>query len=393
MIHRVAKSRTRLKRFSTHLWKCRFCLCGSGMRAESWLQKGTQVVPRQFVENHLGQWGSRDHLAQYFSSSAAYWDHLGNFETTDACDPPKVSLLSGLRLGHGDSWKLFGWFYWRTKIEIYWSGPALTSYRWKNSMCEVPCLRPHPGWISITSVLPFKLYNIFSITSPTEEENGIASSPSPSIVPQQHGLERDVFSQSVSFHVCLFHERRQWRSVRLNADTVKFCRGKCVFRDTLLSFIPCLSRILFSGIYGRKKNSKQLQSSFLFSLPTSLPPSFPFFSYSLSLLRHLPECYTAQSCPTLCNHMDCSLPDSPIHGTFQARILEWVAISFSRGSSRPRDWTRVSCIVGRCSTIWTTREVRKTFTWKLQNARPWYLLSTEWGHLVEMGTQMVPGSF
>ena len=55
----------------------------------------------------------------------------------------------------------------------------------------------------------------------------------------------------------------------------------------------------------------------------------------------------AQSCPTLFDPMDCSLPGS-IREIFQARILEWVAISFSRGSSRPRDQTLVSCIEGRC---------------------------------------------
>ena len=62
----------------------------------------------------------------------------------------------------------------------------------------------------------------------------------------------------------------------------------------------------------------------------------------------------AQLCPTLCNPMDCSLPGSTIHGIFQAGILEWVAISFSRRCSRSRDWTRVSHmigIVGRCFTI------------------------------------------
>ena len=48
-------------------------------------------------------------------------------------------------------------------------------------------------------------------------------------------------------------------------------------------------------------------------------------------------------CLTLCNPMDCSLPGSTIHGILQARILEWVAISFSRGSSWGRDWTCVSC--------------------------------------------------
>ena len=51
------------------------------------------------------------------------------------------------------------------------------------------------------------------------------------------------------------------------------------------------------------------------------------------------ESEVAQSCPTLCNHMDCSLPGSSIYGIFQARILEWIAISFSRGSSQPRDRT------------------------------------------------------
>ena len=53
----------------------------------------------------------------------------------------------------------------------------------------------------------------------------------------------------------------------------------------------------------------------------------------------------AQSCPTLCDPMDCSLPGFSVHGIFQARILEWVAISFSRRSSWPRDWTSVSCVL------------------------------------------------
>ena len=64
-----------------------------------------------------------------------------------------------------------------------------------------------------------------------------------------------------------------------------------------------------------------------------------------------------QSCPTLCDSMNCGLLDSSVHGIFQARILEWVAISFSRGSSWPRDWTQVSHIVGRCFSVWATREV------------------------------------
>ena len=57
-----------------------------------------------------------------------------------------------------------------------------------------------------------------------------------------------------------------------------------------------------------------------------------------------------------CDPMDYSLPGSSVHGTLQTRILEWVAILFSRGSSWPRDQTLVSCIADRFFTIWATRE-------------------------------------
>ena len=56
-----------------------------------------------------------------------------------------------------------------------------------------------------------------------------------------------------------------------------------------------------------------------------------------TVIRDISESEVAQSCPTLYNPMDCSLPGSSVHGIFQARILEWVAISFSRRSSQPRD--------------------------------------------------------
>ena len=57
--------------------------------------------------------------------------------------------------------------------------------------------------------------------------------------------------------------------------------------------------------------------------------------------------------------MDCSLPSSSVRGILQARILEWVDISFSRGSSRPRDRTQVSHIAGRRFNLYTTREALK----------------------------------
>ena len=61
-------------------------------------------------------------------------------------------------------------------------------------------------------------------------------------------------------------------------------------------------------------------------------------------------CLVAKSCPTLCNPMDCSPPVSSVHGISQVRLLEWVAISFSRQSSQPRDQTHVSCILNGFST-------------------------------------------
>ena len=78
--------------------------------------------------------------------------------------------------------------------------------------------------------------------------------------------------------------------------------------------------------------------------------------HDLLFLTWRSDSEVAQSCPTLCNPMDCSLPGSSVHGIFQARVLEWVAISFSRGSSQPRDRTRVSRIPGRRFIIWATRE-------------------------------------
>ena len=57
-------------------------------------------------------------------------------------------------------------------------------------------------------------------------------------------------------------------------------------------------------------------------------------------------CSVAKSCPTLCDPMDCSPPGSSVHGIFQARILEWVAMPSSRGFSPPRDQTSISCIAG-----------------------------------------------
>ena len=80
----------------------------------------------------------------------------------------------------------------------------------------------------------------------------------------------------------------------------------------------------------------------------------------------------AQSCLTLCDPMHCSLPDSSFYGILQARILEWVAYPFSRGSSQPRNWTRVSCIAGGFFTSWVTRKAHQaTLSTGFSNQEYW----------------------
>ena len=89
-------------------------------------------------------------------------------------------------------------------------------------------------------------------------------------------------------------------------------------------------------------------SVLLWALP--LWESSPFFT----------ACLIAKSYPTLFDLMDCSASGSSVHGIFQARILKWVAISFPRGSSQPRDWIQVSCITGRLFTVWAPRDILST---------------------------------
>ena len=78
--------------------------------------------------------------------------------------------------------------------------------------------------------------------------------------------------------------------------------------------------------------------------------------FLLQYMKVKSEIEVAQSCPTPSDSMDCSLPGSSIHGILQARILEQIAVPFSRGSSQPREWTWVSHTAGRFFTIWATRE-------------------------------------
>ena len=98
----------------------------------------------------------------------------------------------------------------------------------------------------------------------------------------------------------------------------------------LLSSIPRSQLII---ICQRQVLNPSLDHPVLIALCASLSLTFDPSTVS----HNESESEVAQSCPTLCNPMDCSLPGFSIHGIFQARVLEWVAIFFSRRSSQPRD--------------------------------------------------------
>ena len=94
--------------------------------------------------------------------------------------------------------------------------------------------------------------------------------------------------------------------------------------------------------------------------PARFPLSMEFsrqeYWIQIISLYTLNVCSVAKSCPSLWDTMDCSPPGSSVHGILQARIVEWVAIAFSRWSSWPRDQTHVSCIGRQILYHWVTRE-------------------------------------
>ena len=115
-----------------------------------------------------------------------------------------------------------------------------------------------------------------------------------------------------------------------------------------------LAFLVWRKVYWSKRRVqfKSIRCSFLFSFIESIATVPSEGALPLLTWRYNKFClplrfliaWKMKVCPTLCNPMDCSLPSPFVHGIFQARILERVAISSSMGSSWPRDWTHVSCI-------------------------------------------------
>ena len=98
------------------------------------------------------------------------------------------------------------------------------------------------------------------------------------------------------------------------------------------------------------------------------------FAAQCSLKEVVKWVKVTQSCPTLCNPMDCSLPVSSLHGILQARIREWVAIPFSRGSSQPRDWTRSPALQG----LWHYRQILYSLSHQRSPKKGWWWYMNIW---------------
>ena len=111
-----------------------------------------------------------------------------------------------------------------------------------------------------------------------------------------------------------------------------------------------LTHPLWSSTIKKKKKQYYLDTCLLYSLNAAAAAA-----------------KSLQSCPTLCDPINSSPPGSPVHRILQARILERVAISFSWGSSPPRDQTHISCITSRFFTVWATREAREGYIGLLNN--------------------------
>ena len=92
-----------------------------------------------------------------------------------------------------------------------------------------------------------------------------------------------------------------------------------------------------------------------------------FYTKKFVTQDFLPTTFCFCQRPSNCDRLEhlytnfCSLPGSSVHGILQARILEWAAISFSRGTSWPRNWTHVSHTAGRCFTNWAMWEAHTNF--------------------------------
>ena len=131
-------------------------------------------------------------------------------------------------------------------------------------------------------------------------------------------------------------------------ETVKHREARCAAAHGVKSGTKLSGWTTTEGTAGLTAPSQTLSWSFCFTSTLNPTPQFRCAEKVKVLV--------AQWCPTICNPMDCSLPGSSVHGILQARMLEWGAAPFSRGSSWLRDWTQISHTAGSFFTVRATWE-------------------------------------
>ena len=162
-----------------------------------------------------------------------------------------------------------------------------------------------------------------------------------------HGLQHArLLCPSLSPRVCSYSCPLSWRcyvTISSSAASLSFC---------LESFLSSRS---FPMI--------QLFTVCVQSIGASTSATATEYSglISFRIVNEVSEVKITQLCPTLCDPTDYSPPSSSVQGILQARILKWVAIPFSRGSSHPRVWTWVSCTPGRFLSVWASKEAQQIF--------------------------------
>ena len=138
-----------------------------------------------------------------------------------------------------------------------------------------------------------------------------------------------------------------WIEIRLTSLAPSSCwAGECLT-------LPSQTRIIIALIQISRRlvifffhlMTWDMDCAFIYGFIVKQACFMPWHSDSFIVCVCVCVHFVAQSCPTLCNPMDCIHPSSSVHGIFQARILEQVAISYSRGSSQPKDW---NCIFRIC---------------------------------------------
>ena len=217
------------------------------------------------------------------------------------------------------------------------------------SYCSNLSLRPHHLCEPIQEILP----------SPRDHQNRAillqgeatgASSPGPG---QRSLCSCIIVIKKGSSFICLCWETFSGDRVpHLFPYTNQAIKHEDVSMPPGLSHvIKSITSFLLSDIFKDKSDCLLFSFALLEILAVCF---FFFFTFHLDCV-----CLVAQSCPTLCDPMDWSPPGSSVHGILQARILEWVVIPSSRGSSQPRDQTQVSHVAGRFFTDWATREAQE----------------------------------